>query len=431
MKQETPAGSQTRPFDSPTKDLEQQSNRTVSVLGGEVKASLEPTLLDSRGEPLNDPNLSERAASSRESNVEFKGTAQAKGQNKESLDAGKEGATRGLGEKVVDAAEHAGEGVKQAARSASSAAGHAAEGAKGILSEAREGSKDLAGSVQAAAGRAIGSGKEVTEDIKEGAKELANTAIGAAGDAKAVLQEATGDVSKVVQGATERAVKSVSSAIHQVGPSIRRANRATGAFVASNAAPISLLGFGAGWLLMSARHRSSMSQYESRERADTIASVGSDSSPTPRLREEASKIAEKATDRLHHVASDVSEVVQHVNAEARGRIAHAKERVVHQVETTRDAVSERATKLKNEAGVRLDRAKHATTHLAETSPLVLLALSLGAGIGTSMLFPSTKPEKRLMGGARDRIVGQASDTAARLGEVARKTAHDVRENLTP
>jgi hypothetical protein len=94
-------------------------------------------------------------------------------------------------------------------------------------------------------------------------------------------------------------------------------------------------------------------------------------------------------------------------------------------------VSERATKIKKGAGQQLDRAKQSTTHLAESSPFALIALSLGAGMGTAMLFPSSKSEKRLMGATRDRLVDEAADTASRVGGVARETARNLRDSLHP
>jgi len=349
-----------------------------------------------------------------------------------------------------DIAKDAGQGAKGVAQAAQAAAGHALESGKDIAKDAGQGAKGVAQAAQAAAGHALESGKHVVEDIKEGTKDLARTAAAAAGEAKELVQEAAEEAGGIVRTAKQRAVQSMSSAIHQVGPSIRRANRATGAFVATNAVPISLLGFGAGWLMMSSRRRSSSMRGEGAtmrgegamaRAADvpTSISIEAESLTTgegmtaeiAEIKEEVVDIARGATGRMHDVAEGVRKSVRHASSEARHRAADIKERAVHQVEHASHVVSERATAIKKETGIKLDHAKEATKHLAETNPLLLLALSLGAGMSTAAIFPSSKPEKRLMGQARDRLVAEASDTASRVGRVARKTARDIKENISP
>jgi len=345
-------------------------------------------------------------------------------------------------EGAKDIAKDAGQGAKGVSQAAQAAAGHALESGKDIAKDASQGAKGVAQAAQAAAGHALESGKHVVEDIKEGTKELARTAAATAGEAKELVQEVADEAGGIARDVTQRAVHSMSSAIHQVGPSIRRANRATGAFVATNAVPISLLGFGAGWLMMSSRRRSApMRDERARARAAAIPSsisIEAESLTTGRgqteiaeIKEEIVDIAKGATGRMHDVAEGVRKSVRHASSEARHRAAEIKERTVHQVEHASHVVSERATAIKKETGIKLDHAKEATKHLAETNPLLLLALSLGAGMSTAAIFPASKAEKRLMGSARDRLIEEASDTASRVGNVARTTAREMRKNISP
>jgi len=411
----------------------------------------ESTLLDSRGEPLKEPKSSAEATSWKESNMDIKGGDPAKRLTGSWQDE-KQGSTKDLSKKATVVVGQVGEGAKEVSRTANAATGHATQGAKEILSDAREGAKGVANAAQNAAGHAVETGKEVVEDLKEGAKNLANTAMTTAGEAKEVVQAAGSEVAGIVKEVTDRATHTVVDAIHEVRPTIRRANRAAGAFVASNAVPISLVGFGAGWLLMSGRRRrpsatpdlarsltsSAASSALASESKPSIGMRGSQARQQSSSPGEATSLTEATTEVVHEAAevvqeaaSSVREGVKHVGAEARARASELKQRAAHQIETAREVVSERAAKLKKGAGERLDRAKQSTTHLAESSPFALIALSLGAGMGTAMLFPSSKPEKRLMGAARDRLVDEASETASRVGGVARETARNLRDNLHP
>ncbi len=173
----------------------------------------------------------------------------------------------------------------------------------------------------------------------------------------------------------------------------------------------------------------------SREVSRTLESVIS--APFPETRPEpvrkalrkGKQLIEGTQELAHDAASSARNEVHRAGAELRSRASDLKHRAMRQIEHARDVASERASQLKHSAGNKLDRAKQTTTHLAETQPLVLVALSLEAGAGTAMLPPSTKPGKQLLGPTRDRFVDEASDTAARVGGIARETSRDLRDNF--
>jgi len=436
MKQETPTNpanpANARSSTSePKKEEAERTADTIKVLGGTAnRGAREPTLLDSRGEPVKD--AIKEAASGKESAMAST--------NAESAE---------IARKASAVVGQVGEGAKDVAKTASSAAGHVAsgskevlsdarEGAKEVLSDAREGAKDLGSAAQKAAGHAMEAGKEVVGELKEGAKDLASRAVETAGEAKDVLQQASSEAAGIVKETKQRAIESVSSAVHQIGPAVRRANRATGTFVASNAVPISLLGFGAGWILMSQRRRSSTAQGEARASSSMPSTPAQDAISRPVAKSHGSDgggggahVIEAVSDRVQDASANIREGIHHAAEEARTRAADVKQRAAHQIEHAREVVSERAAKLKKSAGERYEHTKQSTVHLAEGNPLLLVALSLGAGMGTAMLFPASKPEMKLLGPARDRFIDEASHTVSRIGSVARETARNLRENLRP
>ncbi len=85
-----------------------------------------------------------------------------------------------------------------------------------------------------------------------------------------------------------------------------------------------------------------------------------------------------------------------------------------------------------EAGKRVqhaaERTERGVTGFIEDQPLVagLITLIFGALIG--ILFPSTKKENELLGGAREQFGEQARDVAARARNVAQRTFEEARDS---
>jgi len=317
-------------------------------------------------------------------------------------------------------------GTKEVTKAVKSAAAHLRDGAADIMEDVGSGAKEVSQSARAAAGDAKDTGQKVLQDATEGAKGLAHVAAEVASDATEAIHEAKGGAQGMLRHAKEAVVESVQRA----GPKLKRANRATGAFVSSNAVPISLVGFGAGWLLMSGRQRPRTTSRtngapESQPRQLSSAAADNTGSGIAEIKETIGEVKEtigNITEKANERAQETAHVV-------RERVVDYAHRAVHQAENIRDAAGERAAKLKREASAKSERVKAATARMAKGNPLLLVALSLGAGIGTAMLFPATKREDRLMGDARDRLVGEARDAAAGVGKVARKAAGDLRDNL--
>jgi hypothetical protein len=76
-------------------------------------------------------------------------------------------------------------------------------------------------------------------------------------------------------------------------------------------------------------------------------------------------------------------------------------------------------------------------NFADENPLAFGAAVVATGIGLGMLLPVSSAENRLMGPARDRLLGRARglaqevrSTAGRIEDQTRATTREVREALT-
>jgi ElaB/YqjD/DUF883 family membrane-anchored ribosome-binding protein len=103
------------------------------------------------------------------------------------------------------------------------------------------------------------------------------------------------------------------------------------------------------------------------------------------------------------------------------------------VTTAASHLGDQASELSHEARERLHRAQLRTRDFADENPLAVGAIAIAAGVGVGLLLPSTRPENRLMGEARDRLMGnargmldEARDAAGQVGDKAREAAQEIR-----
>jgi hypothetical protein len=102
-------------------------------------------------------------------------------------------------------------------------------------------------------------------------------------------------------------------------------------------------------------------------------------------------------------------------------------------ERASQAISERAANL----GENMDRMQTRARSYAQENPLAVGAAVVALGIGAGLLIPSSRHERRLMGPARDRLLGraqgvaeQARGAAHHIEETTRQTGRDVQQALT-
>jgi hypothetical protein len=190
--------------------------------------------------------------------------------------------------------------------------------------------------------------QHAADATREGAKHIVHDAKDAALDS---LRNAKDAAFGSLRNAKEHAFESVSEGGRQMGVMARKAGREVSDFAGTNALPLTLLGAGAGWLLMTMHH----------------------------------------SRRLRLSYGDSREPNYYGDGQIHSAVSHARER------------SNRA------------------------HPLLIGLLALGAGAAVAMFLPASRRENTLVGGARDRLVHKAQESASELKGSLRRGAEGVRE----
>lgn len=244
------------------------------------------------------------------------------------------------------------------------------------------------------------------ENLKQGAKE--------------VLRDAKEEATDMLRTAKDHAIESVTETMSELGDRARRAGHVTTDFVSANAVPLTLIGIGAGWLMMTMRHQRSTS-------GDRIFRSG-----WQERGEDWPEDFDYAESRTHQLAEKAREGA----GELRERTVELRDRTTEKLSAVRERVKEKASDLGHRAGElshqareRLDAAQHRSRDFARENPVAVGALAVAAGVGVGLLLPMTRSENRLMGPARDRLLGEARQTAERVGRTAREAVGDLREAI--
>jgi len=224
--------------------------------------------------------------------------------------------------------------------------------------------------------------KQDVESLEAGAEQT-RTRIGedlrAIGD-KLSPQNIKEEIKTEAKEALVQAKDTAVEKLQDVKETVTDAGRATVSYASRNAVPLALIGAGVGWLLATRRSRSS------RRRGYEVRTVRAEPSWG---REK----VERAEEMMHEGA-------------------------------------ERGREIGREAQHRLQRAGERSRELANESPLALGALAVAAGVGVGMMLPTTRKEDETMGPARDRLVGEARDTAEQIGQTAKQAAREIKQKVT-
>jgi len=244
--------------------------------------------------------------------------------------------------------------------------------------------------------------KLTPENLKQQAKEKLGEAFGEAKDAA---------VDKL-RSAKDSAVESMGEMLEEAGTRAKRA----GYFAKENALPLALIGIGAGWLYVSARRRRRDEEWDTErgwepERRSRDMKTGE----RARMRRRVEGSFETARERLGGFAERASERVDQGMQQAREQ-AHS--------------VSERAGELGRRAQTQLKRAEERAVDYSRENPMAIGAAALAAGVGVGLLLPSTRPEDRLLGSRRDRLIGDVRETVEEVGRSVKETARDVKGAVT-
>jgi ElaB/YqjD/DUF883 family membrane-anchored ribosome-binding protein len=320
------------------------------------------------------------------------------------------------------------------------------------------------------------------EHLKEGVKDMIHEA---KSEAKEAIQDYKNSVVGSLRTAKDHAIDSVSETMSEVGDRARRAGTATADFVSANAVPLSLIGLGAGWLMLTMRRQRMLREqgfrsydyYGQRRIADWTDREFDDYGPyrfqgeewrepgggmLDEAKAEAHRLGERGGEMMERGKERVEQVVERTKegaSEMRDRVAesasHMRDKVSESAHEMRSRMSDsahhvrdrmssslsrfgdRASEFSHDARERFDRYGHQTVEFAQENPLAISALAVAAGVGFGLLLPSSRIENRLMGPTRGRLMGEArelvddaKETAQRAAQAAKETVSEVKSTLS-
>lgn len=300
------------------------------------------------------------------------------------------------------------------------------------------------------------------EHLKEGAKDVIREVKSAAADsirearyaASDSIREARDVAVGSLREAKEHAFESVTETVSDIGRRAQRAGYATSDFVSTHAVPLTLVGLGVGWLMLSMNHqkkRESQGYLQSRHDRDYdraprggFGSVGDwDRDDESYARRQSSSVAEEARQRASGLAQRAQHGIEETRHQVRETVQAARGRVEGTLSDLRDQASDlhqhaselghdlrrHASDVGQQAYQQLQRAQVRTREFADENPLAVGALAVVAGVGVGLLLPATQRENQLLGQTRDRVMDEAQRTASRLGETVQRSASELRGAL--
>jgi ElaB/YqjD/DUF883 family membrane-anchored ribosome-binding protein len=234
-----------------------------------------------------------------------------------------------------------------------------------------------------------------------------------------------------IVAAGERTLDNVTHTAQQLGERARRAGAAgadyarragasTAEFVSDNALPLSLIGLGVGWLVLSARKQ--------RLREDQLAGHDGEFG-APSVSRGGSKGSQARA-----VVADVQHRVGELASRTREASGELASRVGENLDAARSAVADGLDVARSKVADGLDSARAQLTHAgrrsvdyADENPLLIGALAVAAGVGVGLALPATRRENELLGETRDRLLGDARGLIGEAREAAREVQRQARE----
>lgn len=237
-------------------------------------------------------------------------------------------------------------------------------------------------------------------------------------EAKEVLRDAKEEATDMLRTAKDHAIESVTDTVHELSDRARRAGTAATGFASTHAVPLTLLGLGAGWLLLSLRHQRMMSEgsHSIYHRDDSYNRTGGS------VRGDGHHLLDGARERVGEFADQAAAQIESVKTNVKGAVSDLSHRAAELTHRASDAV----VGVGHDASEQARRASAAARDFTHENPLAVGALALAAGVGVGLLLPSTPVENKLMGSSRDRLVGDARFTADRVRHMAEDAASELK-----
>jgi ElaB/YqjD/DUF883 family membrane-anchored ribosome-binding protein len=260
------------------------------------------------------------------------------------------------------------------------------------------------------------------EHLKENAKEVIHHAKEAATEsAKDIIRDAREATIGSLRNAKDHAFDSISETVGEIGRRAQRAGGSAADFVSVNALPLSLIGLGVGWLMLTVGHsrRTARSDYTYEGDLYEGQRGGSLEGARRRTRE----AVESTRERVNQVASRAGQTIGEAREELRERAGEVRSQIAQRASDAR----RQAVDLGHEAYDQLSRAGTRVRDFSSESPMAVGLFALALGLGAGLLLPTTRRENRLMGETRDRLLGSARDTVSQLGRSVQQGASELRD----
>jgi ElaB/YqjD/DUF883 family membrane-anchored ribosome-binding protein len=262
------------------------------------------------------------------------------------------------------------------------------------------------------------------ETLKENAREMIHEAKDAAKEgAKEMFRDAKDAAIGSMRQAKDQAVETISETVHVLGQRAQDMGSSTASFVSAHAVPLSLVGLGVGWLMLSLSNGR-----RSRARGDSYGYYDRELGLEPEhgLGERARGAVSAARERVGEVASRASHTLSDKSEQLRERAGEVGSQLVRRASDAR----ERASELGHRAYEGIGRASERARDFGEENPLAIGLIALAAGVGVGLLLPATRRENRLMGETRDRLAENARRTISELGHSVERGAGELRGALS-
>lgn len=241
---------------------------------------------------------------------------------------------------------------------------------------------------------------------------------------RTLAEEAKEAVAEAASGMVSNAASTVRHAADGAAGAAKDAGVTVMEMIRQNPLPAALIGIGVAWLwagqrsqrMAEERHQRWSTQYAS---PYDEANWGNEDRPIAGERRPA---ARGALGSARETIGNVQDGVSRAAGQAQERVGEMAGRVQESVSDAAEHLSDRVGAMRRQASSYSREWAANCQTMIEERPLAVGAMALGLGAAVGMLVPGTYRENRIMGEARDQLVGKVQDKAEDLASRAQIVA---------